>query len=310
MPAPDVSAEIVSLRPEITRFLCARRRRRHVLAPDAEDEVQEALVEIMRSVPQYRAELGAFRPWAFGIALNVHRRFARNRQRMQNCFAELDASVEEHAALEPSPERRMQINEARRLVERANRDMPEAQLAALYLHVFEGHSHAEIAVELGITEKASKQLVYRARAYLAQQGLDQETFFSAPPVFIELRARENEARAVWREIYDACFRLGHVAVLLMALGFAGPHRPLAFAQAWIAGFVREHGVVLEHAASSPDKPTQSQDDAVPDDTKTTVNTASIGRSVSAHPHRKITAKDKPRFQAKPYDLSLMVRKNP
>lgn len=307
MPAPDVSAEIVSLRPDITRFLCARRRRRHVLAPDAEDEVQEALVEIMRSVPQYRAELGAFRPWAFGIALNVHRRFARNRKRMRDYFAEQDASVEEHEAHEPSPERRMQINDARRHLERVNRDMPEAQLAALYLHVFEGRSHAEIANELGITEQASKQLVYRARAYLAQQGLDEETFFSAPPVFIELRAREN---ALWREIYDGCFRLGHVAVLLMALGFAGPHRPLAFAQAWIAGFVREHGVVLEHAASSPDKPMPSPDDAVSDDAKTAVNTASIGRNVPAHPHRKITAKDKPRFQAKPYDLSLMVRKNP
>ena len=298
--APEFSAQILSLRPDIARFIGARRRRKRVVTPDAEDEVQEALTEIVRSVPNYRAELGEFRPWAFGIALNVHRRFSRNRKHQEDCFSDQDIDADAHEAQDPSPERSLQVREARGHVERANRHMPNAQYAALYLLVVEGHSHAEIGKELGITESASKQLVHRARGYLAKRGLNEETFFSAAPVVVEIEPRNGEGSAFWREMYDWSLRLGHVVALFAALALAGPVKPLALAKAWLSGFVREHVVALDQPPLDPDKPTSIPDDPAPRVETSPKGVPPVVRGPSV----------KPKFQGKSYDLSLMVRTNP
>jgi len=308
--APEVSAQILSIRPDVTRFIGARRRRKHVDTSDAEDEVQEALTEIVRSVPQYRPELGEFRPWALGIALNVHRRFSRNRTRQRGCFSEQEINADDHETPEPSPERRLQIQEARGHLASANRNMPEAQYAALYLHAIEGHSHAEIANELGITETASKQLVYRARTYLAQCGLNEKTFFSALPIGVESPPRNEASFALWREAYDWFFRLGHILVLLLALALAGPIKPLVVARAWLVGFGREHKLVPEQPASVPDELASATEESSHDPTKPPKNAASAPCNVVAPPHQGAVRPANSRFQAKPYDLSLMVRKNP
>ncbi|HRI68992.1 MAG TPA: sigma-70 family RNA polymerase sigma factor [Polyangium sp.] len=308
MLAPEDSARILLLRPDITRFICARRRRKRVETPDVEDEVQEALTEIMCSVSHYRAELGSFRPWVFGIVLNVHCRFARNRKRHRDCFSDQEIDTDQYAAPDPSPERRMQIKEARGHLEHVNRDMPEAQYAALYLRVVEGHSHAKIGDELGISEHASKQLVHRARRYLAKRGLNEEAFFTSLPVVTELSI--DDRRASWRETYDWCFRLGHALALFMALTLAAPIEPLAVAKARLTAFVQEHVVVQDQPALVPDEPRISQDEPALHVEKTPRIAAAVVRNVSAPPHQSTAASAKPRFQAKPYDLSLMVRKNP
>jgi RNA polymerase sigma factor (sigma-70 family) len=223
--APEFSAQIVTLRPDIAGFIHGRRRKRHVRTPDFEDELQEALTEIVRSVPQYRNELGEFRPWAFGIALNVHRRFARNRRREGDCFSEYELNADHYEAPGPSPERCAQIQQARGRVEHATHGMPTDQHAALYLHVYEGLSHEDVARELHISVSYSKKLVQRAREYLAKLGMDEKTFFSTHPPLVEMDVQSDEPSQFWRMGYDWVFRAGNVASLLAVMMLAGLIKP-------------------------------------------------------------------------------------
>ncbi len=257
MLAQKYFAQILALKPDIERFISARRRRKRVRTSDAEDELQEALTEIMRSVPQYRAELGEFRPWAFGVALNVHRRFSRNRTRQAECFSDQPVNADEHEAHEPSPERCAQVQQARDHIENATRGMQPSQYVALYLFVVDDKSHDEIAEELGISKSASKQIVFRARAYLKQQGLDEQTFFSAPPVFVEFGASRENSPPFWRNHYDSVFRAGHLASLLAVMTLASPVKPVAFARAWLSGHLsNDIAAAAAPPPSIPDEPVQ------------------------------------------------------
>ncbi len=98
--------------------------------------------------------------------------------------------------------------------------MNPRQSIALYLFVFEGHSHDEIANEMGISVSVSKELVHRAREYLAKHGIDEETFFSMPPLEVEIRQEQRERSVFWRKHYDWFFRVGNAVSLLVALGKA------------------------------------------------------------------------------------------
>lgn len=229
--APEFSIQLLALRPDLARFIHARRRHTRVFTPEADDEVQEVLAEIMQSLPHYRAELGEFRPWAFGIAINVHRRIARLQKRQNDWFSQAPLFADNHESQDPSPERWAQIHQARMHIDRVHRAMPPKQFVALYLFAVEEYSHPEIAAEFGITEAASKQLVHRAREYLDRHGMNETTFFSAPPLNLEIRMQSRPNASFWARHYDWTCRVGHGAVLLMAVTFATQGNPVEFAQA-------------------------------------------------------------------------------
>ncbi len=257
MLAPEYSKQIVSLQPDLSRFIHTRRRQTCVHTPEAEDEVQEVLTEIMRSVPHYRSELGEFRAWAFGIAINVHRKFARYQKRHNNRFSEDLLNADEHEAPGPSPERWTQIRQARVDIEHVTRGMNPKQYIALYLIVFEGQSHEEIASEMNISVSSSKQLVHRAREYLAKHGIDEETFFSMPPLKVEIRQDERERSVFLRKHYDWFFRVGNAVSLLGALTFAAPVKPIEFARAWLSAHLSH---ITAHITADVGKPAFSSDE--------------------------------------------------
>jgi len=251
--------QIVSLQPDLSRFIHTRRRQTCVYTPDAEDEVQEVLTEIVRSVPHYRSELGEFRPWAFGIAIHVHLRFARLQKRQNDLFSDYPPNADDHEAPDPSPERWAQIRQARINIERVTRGMNLKQYIALYLIVFEGQSHEEIANEMGISVSLSKQLVHRAREYLAKHGIDEETFFSTPPLKLEIRQDKRERSAFWRKHYDWIFHLGNAVSLLGALTFAAPVKPIKFARAWLSDHLSHF---TAHITTDVGKPAFRSDEPV------------------------------------------------
>lgn len=301
MLAPEYSKQIVSLQPDLSRFIHSRRRQTCVYIPDAEDEVQEVLTEIMRSVPHYRSELGEFRPWAFGIAIHVHLRFARLQKRQNEWFSEYPPNVDDHEAPDPSPERWAQIRQAQADIESVTRGMNPRQCIALYLFVFEGHSHDDIANEMNISVSVSKQLVHRAREFLAEHGLDEETFFSMPPLKVEIREDERERSVFWRKHYDWIFRVGHALSLFGALTFAAPVKPIEFAQAWLSDHLSHITADVGKPAFSSDEPAHSFD-VVP------VVVAEQARKTVIAPVRHLDKRSSTKMQVTVEGVTLLPRK--
>ena len=148
--------------------------------PDmAEDLAQETFMRVWRA--RHRYEAGAkFSTWLFTIATNVARNAARSIGRRQE-VSEVDAPTSPErseaagvlaaTALEASglmPTRLAEGIERAEIVQRAVQVLGERQRTALYLSRFENLSYAEIAESMGLTTKAVKSLLSRARVNLKE----------------------------------------------------------------------------------------------------------------------------------------------
>ena len=145
----------------------------------AEDLAQETFMRVWRA--RHRYEAGAkFSTWLFTIATNVARNAARSLGRRQE-VNEVDAptapdrsdatGVLAATALEASglmPTRLAEGTERAEIVQRAVEVLGERQRTALYLSRFENLSYAEIAETMGLTTKAVKSLLSRARVNLKE----------------------------------------------------------------------------------------------------------------------------------------------
>ena len=145
----------------------------------AEDLAQETFMRVWRA--RHRYEAGAkFSTWLFTIATNVARNAARSLGRRQE-VSEVDAPTSPErsdspgvlaaTALEASglmPTRLAEGTERAEIVQRAVETLGEKQRTALYLSRFEHLSYAEIAESMGLTTKAVKSLLSRARVNLKE----------------------------------------------------------------------------------------------------------------------------------------------
>jgi RNA polymerase sigma-70 factor, ECF subfamily len=137
----------------------------------AEELVQEAFLRVHRARASYRPD-ARFSSWLYRIgtnlALNELRRPARRAP-----HGSVEGAEGEGEPLPAAPESTSEdLVDARREVralDRALRELPERQRAALWLVAVEGHSYAEVAGSLEISEAAVKALVHRARTSLAAQ---------------------------------------------------------------------------------------------------------------------------------------------
>ena len=145
--------------------------------PDlAEDLAQETFLRVYRARKRY--EPGAkFSTWLFTIAGNVARNSARSVGRRQE-VNEADAPRQDEAshaqlltamALDASgqmPARLVEGSERAEIVRAAVAALGERQRMALMLSRFENMNYAEIAETMGLTTKAVKSLLSRARVNL------------------------------------------------------------------------------------------------------------------------------------------------
>jgi len=144
----------------------------------AEDLTQEVFLRIYRSRARY--EPGAkFSTWLFTIAGNVARNAARSQGRRKE-VTEVDArqssndsqaSLIAGIALDASslmPARVVEGEERAELVRAAVQALGERQRMALMLSRFENMSYVEIAEAMGLTTKAVKSLLSRARVNLKE----------------------------------------------------------------------------------------------------------------------------------------------
>ncbi|MEM9364670.1 MAG: sigma-70 family RNA polymerase sigma factor [Planctomycetota bacterium] len=171
----DASAfeELVRLyQPRLVRLM-------HHLAPHpslAEDLAQETFLRVYRARESYQP--GAkFATWLFTIAGNVARNSRRGASRRKET-SEVDApssgddsnaAIMTTMALDASglmPTRQAESDERAKIVRLAVNSLHPRQRMALVLSRFENMSYAEIADTMGLTTKAVKSLLSRARVSL------------------------------------------------------------------------------------------------------------------------------------------------
>ena len=133
---------------------------RRLLLPreTAEDVVQQALLSTWQALGR-GTEIRDVRAWLYRVthnaALNALRRTGYR-------FEELSEALSGDGAPDEDLERRTAVRQT--LAGLAQ--LPELQREALLRTAVEGHSHEEVARELGLTDGAVRGLVYRARATL------------------------------------------------------------------------------------------------------------------------------------------------
>lgn len=142
-------------------------------ASEAEDLAQEVFLRVYRARKKYRPQ-SKFSTWLFTIANNLALNTLRARQRKP----EVPLALNESGPLGPRPAeqlvhdkasgpmKRLQQAELARIVQQALEGLNERQRMAVVLNKFEDMNYAEIAEVMGLTTKAIKSLLSRARTNL------------------------------------------------------------------------------------------------------------------------------------------------
>jgi RNA polymerase sigma-70 factor (ECF subfamily) len=142
-------------------------------AEEAEDLAQEVFLRVYRSRKKYRPR-SKFSTWLFTIANNLALNALRSRQRKPT----VSLPAQDSGPLGPRPAeqlvpdrgsgpmRRLERQELTDLIRRALEELNERQRMAVVLNKFEDMNYAEIAEVMGLTTKAVKSLLSRARENL------------------------------------------------------------------------------------------------------------------------------------------------
>lgn len=135
---------------------------------DALDLVQECFVSAFKHLDRYD-QARPLRAWLSRIAINKCRDWARRRAVRRFLSSALPWSGAAAEVPDPSPaaDEASADREELELLWRAVADLPASLKEPLILRTIEGLSQSEVAVILGISEKAVETRLYRARAKLA-----------------------------------------------------------------------------------------------------------------------------------------------
>jgi RNA polymerase sigma factor (sigma-70 family) len=152
----------------------------------ADDAVQEASLAALTGLEQLRSP-ERFGAWYAGIALNIARRWLRKGAITGPLPDGLLDSL-------PGPEEQAEAAEMAERVRQAVEVLPEGQREAVLAFYWQGLSHAEAAVELGITPGAVKARLHQARGALAPQLASQFLLRR------EIRPMTSTAEADWVEV--------------------------------------------------------------------------------------------------------------
>ena len=157
-------------------------------AAEAEDLAQEAFLRVYRARKKYRAR-SKFSTWLFTIANNLALNALRARQRKPV----VPLPTRDSGPLGPrpvekivrdrgtGPVQRMQQQELAAVVRQALEGLNERQRMAVVLNKFEDMNYAEISEVMGLTTKAVKSLLSRARMNL-RAALSSYIYMDGEPV--------------------------------------------------------------------------------------------------------------------------------
>lgn len=157
-------------------------------AEEAEDLAQEAFLRVFRARQKYHPR-AKFSTWLFTIANNLALNALRSRQRKPA----VPLTLHDSGPLGPRPAEqlvrdqqaqpmhRLQQQELAAIIQEAIKGLNERQRMAVVLNKFEDMPYAEIAEVMGLTPKAVKSLLSRARMNL-REALQAYVFMDGEPV--------------------------------------------------------------------------------------------------------------------------------
>jgi RNA polymerase sigma-70 factor (ECF subfamily) len=133
---------------------------------DAEDLAQETFLEALRSRHTFQGR-SRVDTWLYAIAMNLHRRRHRSRERtwrrVVEWFRRRDAQADQSC-----PRKRAELAEWRESVWSAVAELPVAQAQAVTLRYSEGLSYQEISAVLGCPVGTVKSRLHHALASLRE----------------------------------------------------------------------------------------------------------------------------------------------
>jgi len=159
-------------------------------ADEAEDLAQEVFLRVYRTRHKYTPK-AKFSTWLFTIANNLALNALRNRKRKPSIPLETNDSnmsgpwsIQQGAiARDDSPTRNLAQQELAEVIRNALDGLNDRQRIAVILNKFEDMNYSEIAEVMGLSSKAVKSLLSRARSRL-REALQGYIFMdsAAPPV--------------------------------------------------------------------------------------------------------------------------------
>lgn len=155
------------LTPEYRRSLYYFVLRRVGSPEDAEDLVQQALIEATRHIHRFRGD-AEVSTWVYGIALNLSRNHLSRSPGRRHVF-ESDDVLEEREAPNSDPCDLAVQQQTMRQLGAALGDLREGALQALMLVAVDGLSYEEAASELDVPVGTIRSRVSRARAEVRQR---------------------------------------------------------------------------------------------------------------------------------------------
>ncbi|HEX9743771.1 MAG TPA: RNA polymerase sigma factor [Nitrospiraceae bacterium] len=143
---------------------------------DAKDLVQETFLSAYRSLKHFRGE-SSVSTWLYTIAAHACQRMRRKRKGEPDYKLSLDALIPtsdgemsiQVAGEDLSPEERLEYKELRRSLLAAVHKLPKKYRMVLVLRDMEGLSAREVGAVMGLTERAVKSRLHRARLFVRQE---------------------------------------------------------------------------------------------------------------------------------------------
>jgi RNA polymerase sigma-70 factor (ECF subfamily) len=143
---------------------------------DAKDLVQETFLSAYRSLKNFRGE-SSVSTWLYTIAAHACQRMRRKRKGEPERELSLDALIPTPDGDMPlqvpgddlSPEERLEYKELRRSLFAAVQKLPKKYRMVLVLRDMEGLSAREVGAVMGLTERAVKSRLHRARLFVRHE---------------------------------------------------------------------------------------------------------------------------------------------
>ena len=135
---------------------------------DAEDICQEVFLEVYRSLHHLRNE-NDLSGWLFKIAYNKSISLLRKKNPAKANTSKANESaltaieINSKYADRETPVRKLEQEEARKILFSAIDRLPDMQRKVLLMHKFEDYSQQQICAELDLTRAAVESLIYRAK---------------------------------------------------------------------------------------------------------------------------------------------------
>ncbi len=155
-------------------------------ADEAEDLAQEVFLRVYRTRKRYTPK-AKFSTWLFTIANNLALNSLRDRQRrpvlpltLRDSGPQPVRPGDPSATRDEPPAYHLQQQELANVIRSALDGLNERQRVAIVLNKFEDMNYAEIAEVMGLTTKAVKSLLSRARSKL-REALQDYIYMDADP---------------------------------------------------------------------------------------------------------------------------------